>query len=494
MTLRLYNTLSGGKEDFVPLEAGRVKLYVCGVTVYDLSHIGHARSVIVFDVIHRYLKCKGYDVTFVRNFTDIDDKIIRRANEENVDYRTIADRYIAAFHEDMEALGTLPPTLEPLATDHIAEMVEIIQTLVDKGLAYQSGADVYFQVERFAGYGKLSGRALEDMMAGARVEVDAHKRNPLDFVLWKGSKPGEPSWESPWGPGRPGWHIECSAMGRRHLGVTFDIHGGGKDLVFPHHENEIAQSEGCFDAPFARYWLHNGFVNVNNEKMSKSLGNFFTIREVLAKFHPEALRLFVLSKHYRSPVDFCDEALLEAEKGLDRLYGVLAAVESRTPKAVDENPADKALRSQDAELFEKVASFPDLFEQAMDNDFNTAQAIGHLFDLQRAIQRFVDGFGRKQLKGVAAVLARRGAAALQECARVLGLLVREPHVFFDEQRRLKLKDTGMTEEDVRSRIAERDAARREKNFAESDRIRDELAVRGIQLLDSPEGTDWRVGF
>ncbi|HBD07528.1 MAG TPA: cysteine--tRNA ligase, partial [Syntrophobacteraceae bacterium] len=273
MGIQLYNTLTKTKEPFNPLEPGHVRLYVCGVTVYDYCHIGHARSAIVFDVIYRYLRHHGYDVTFVRNFTDIDDKIIRRANEEGTDYRSIADRFIAAFYEDMDALGVLRPDQEPLATDHIPQMLEIIKTLMDKGIAYQAGSDIYFQVERFPGYGKLSGRSLDDMMAGARVEVDVNKKNPLDFVLWKGSKPGEPSWDSDWGPGRPGWHIECSAMGAKLLGKTFDIHGGGKDLIFPHHENEIAQSEAAFDKPFVRYWLHNGFVNINNEKMSKSLGN-----------------------------------------------------------------------------------------------------------------------------------------------------------------------------------------------------------------------------
>ncbi|MGC8719526.1 MAG: cysteine--tRNA ligase, partial [Thermodesulforhabdaceae bacterium] len=281
MKLIVYNTLTKDKEEFIPLEPGKVKMYVCGVTVYDYCHIGHARSAVVFDVIYRYLSFIGYDVTYVRNFTDIDDKIIRRAQEEGTDYKTIAERYIAAFYEDMDRLGVLRPTVEPKATEHIPEMIELIKKLFEKGYAYQSGRDVYFAVERFAGYGKLSGRSLEDMMAGARVEIDEHKKNPFDFVLWKGSKEGEPAWDSPWGPGRPGWHIECSAMSAKYLGDTFDIHGGGKDLIFPHHENEIAQSEAASGKTFVRFWLHNGFVNINNEKMSKSLGNFFTIREIL---------------------------------------------------------------------------------------------------------------------------------------------------------------------------------------------------------------------
>jgi cysteinyl-tRNA synthetase len=492
MSLQVYNSLTRAKEHFTPLEPGRVRFYVCGVTVYDHCHIGHARSAIVFDVIYRYLLRKGFEVTYVRNFTDIDDKIIRRANEEQLDYRAIADRYIKAFYEDMDALGVLRPTLEPLATDNIPDMIEIIQRLVDKGIAYPAGTDVYFAVEGFPEYGKLSGRALDDMMAGARVEVDVHKRNPMDFVLWKGSKPGEPAWDSPWGPGRPGWHIECSAMGKRFLGRTFDIHGGGKDLIFPHHENEIAQSEAAFGVPFVRYWLHNGFVNINSEKMSKSLGNFFTIRDVLRKVHPEALRLFVLSKHYRSPVDFSDETVAEAERGLEKLYGTLAAVGDRITE-VSAPPPDQALKAQDAELWEEIQRLPSEFEEAMDNDFNTAQAIGYLFGLQRHLQRFLDRFGQKKLKGPASVLARRGLSQLVEHSRILGLLERDPHVFLDEQRMLKLGETGLTGEEVDHLVRLRDEARRAKDFAEADRIRAELESKRIQLEDTPSGTRWRVG-
>jgi len=492
MALQIYNTLTKTREEFSPMEPGRVKLYVCGVTVYDLCHIGHARSAIVFDVVYRYLMHLGYDVNYVRNFTDIDDKIIRRSNEEGLDYRTIADRYIAAFHEDMDALDILRPTLEPLATEHIPDMIKIIELLVAKGVAYRSGTDVYFEVERFPGYGKLSGRLIKDMMAGARVEVDVSKKNPLDFVLWKGSKPGEPSWESPWGPGRPGWHIECSAMGSRYLGKTFDIHGGGKDLVFPHHENEIAQSEAAFDAPFVRYWVHNGFVNINNEKMSKSLGNFFTIRDVLKRVHPEALRLFVLSKHYRSPVDFSDETVAEAERGLEKLYGTLAAVEARTPSAPGIEPPGQALKAQDAELFQELSRLPAAFHEAMDNDFNTAQAIGYLFSLQRHLQRFLDRFGQKKLKGAAAVLSLKGAGVLKEYARILGLLSRAPDTFFEEQKELKLQSTGLSRNEVERLIELRRQARASKDFAEADRIRAELAGKGIQLEDGPQGTRWRV--
>ena len=494
MALQVYNTLTGKKEEFVPLEPGRVRMYVCGITVYDLCHIGHARSAIVFDVVYRYLLSLGYQVTYVRNFTDIDDKIIRRAAEEGNDYRTIADRYIRAFYEDMDRLGLLRPTLEPLATENIAEMIEIVRKLVEKGAAYKAGTDVYFKVDRFPGYGKLSGRDTEDMVAGARVEVDENKINPLDFVLWKGSKPGEPSWESPWGPGRPGWHIECSAMASRYLGRTIDLHGGGQDLVFPHHENEIAQSEMAFDAPFVRYWIHNGFVNINNEKMSKSLGNFLTIRDVLQDVHPESLRLFVISKHYRSPVDFSDETVAEAERGLERLYGTLEAVKQRAVGAQSAEYSGEVLKQQDAELYEKTESLRALFLEAMDNDFNTAQAVGYIFALQRNLQRFLDTFGRKNLKGPAAHLARMSAGAMSMQCNALGLLMLDPEVFLDEQRRLKLKTTGVSEQELNDLIALRHKARQEKNFAEADRIRLELETKRIQLEDFPEGTKWRVSF
>ena len=494
MALQVYNTLTGKKEEFVPLEPGRVRMYVCGITVYDLCHIGHARSAIVFDVVYRYLLSLGYQVTYVRNFTDIDDKIIRRAAEEGTDYQTIAHRYIRAFYEDMDRLGLLRPTVEPLATEHIPEMIEIIRRLVEKGAAYKAGTDVYYRVDFFSGYGKLSGRDTEDMMAGARVEVDENKVNPLDFVLWKGSKPAEPAWDSPWGPGRPGWHIECSAMANRYLGLTIDVHGGGKDLVFPHHENEIAQSEMAFDAPFVRYWIHNGFVNINNEKMSKSLGNFLTIRDVLQDVHPESLRLFVISKHYRSPVDFSDETVAEAERGIERLYGTLEAVEQRTGGADGGELSDEVLRNRDPELYEKVESLPALFDEAMNNDFNTAQAIGYIFALQRNLQRFLDKFGRKNLKGPAAHLARRAAGTLSRHCNTLGLLMLEPWTFFDQQRKLKLKMTGISEKDLNDLVALRHKARQEKNFAEADRIRRELVSKHIYLEDFPEGTRWRVSL
>lgn len=507
MKLTVYNTLTKDKEEFVPLEPGKVKMYVCGVTVYDYCHIGHARSAVVFDVIYRYLSFIGYDVTYVRNFTDIDDKIIRRAQEEGTDYQTIAKRYIAAFYEDMDRLGVLRPTVEPKATEHIPEMIELIEKLFEKGYAYQSGRDVYFAVERFSGYGKLSGRSLDDMMAGARVEVDEHKRNPFDFVLWKGSKEGEPAWDSPWGPGRPGWHIECSAMSAKYLGETFDIHGGGKDLIFPHHENEIAQSEAASGKTFVRFWLHNGFVNINNEKMSKSLGNFLTIREILEKVHPETLRLFVLSKHYRSPVDFSDETIKDSERGLERLYMTLTEAAERlggvlpdnhgNKRLLDQNLIDslkqsKALAAVDGELTEKTLSFPAKFFEAMNNDFNTAQAIGLMFDLRNSLQRFLEASGRKKLKGAAAELVSLALAFLRESGSILGILERTPEEFLREQNLLKLKATGMTAEEVEEWIAKRTEARKERRFEEADRIRAMLAEKSIQLEDTPQGTRWRV--
>ena len=328
MTLSVFNTMGSRKEPFVPLAPGKVRMYVCGVTVYDLCHIGHARANVAFDIIVRYLRHAGYDVTYVRNFTDIDDKILRRAAQEGSDYLAVSTKYIRAFHDDFDRLGLLRPDAEPKATENIPEIVALVARLVRGGKAYEVGGDVYYSVKGFPGYGKLSGKNVDDLRAGARVDVDERKNDPLDFALWKASKPGEPAWESPWGPGRPGWHIECSAMSMKHLGETFDIHGGGKDLVFPHHENEIAQSEAATGKPFARYWLHNGFVNVNNEKMSKSLGNFFTLRDVLAQFKPEVLRFFLASSHYRSPIDYSDQSLTEAKAGLDRLYRVKEKAES----------------------------------------------------------------------------------------------------------------------------------------------------------------------
>lgn len=486
MALRLYNTLSGEKEPFVPRISGKVGMYVCGVTVYDLCHIGHARAGIVFDMIYRYLRFAGYEVTYVRNYTDIDDKIINRANQEGCDYRTIADRYIATFDEDMDRLGMLRPTIEPKATDHIEDIIAIIQRLIDNGHAYATDGDVYFAVETFAEYLKLSKRNLEDMQAGARVEVDERKRNPMDFALWKGSKPGEPWWESPWGKGRPGWHIECSAMSMRFLGPSFDIHGGGKDLVFPHHENEIAQSEGANGCRFVNYWLHNGFVNINSEKMSKSLGNFFTIREVLRLFDAEVLRFFILQAHYRSPLDYSDQNLREAQAGLTRIYESLAALEL----ALAEQPTSSAAVPSAAELAEKVAVLLPRFTESMDDDFNTAQALGVLFDTVRTLNRFLAEGGGNQSSYRAVLEQLREAVA--KIGTVLGLFQTRPADWLAAREAEKAQQLEIGEEEIQALIVERAEARKAKNFGRSDEIRDYLLANNIQLVDTPQGTTWKA--
>lgn len=492
MTLRAYNTLSGEKEVFVPLVPGKAGMYVCGVTVYDYCHIGHARANVVFDVIFRYLTYSGYDVTYVRNYTDIDDKIINRANQEGTDYRTIADRYMAAFDEDMDRLGLVRPTVEPKATDHIDEIIAIIETLVTNGHAYESDGDVYFAVETWPEYLKLSGRSLEEMQAGARVEVGEKKRNPMDFALWKGSKPGEPWWKSPWGSGRPGWHIECSAMSMKFLGKTFDFHGGGKDLIFPHHENEIAQSEAANGCRFVKCWLHNGFVNINSEKMSKSLGNFFTIREVLQKFDPETLRFFILSAHYRSPIDFSDQSLEEARTGLERIYTCLASLDAlleHRPKP-DELPAPESLTSAGTELQEKVQQFIPRFVEAMDDDFNTALALGTLFETVRAANRFLAEAG--EITPLKLSLAARVRHLFDEAGRVLGLFTSLPAVWLDGCKSARAGEIDLTPDEIEKMIVERGEARKAKNFKRGDEIRDFLLEKGILLLDSAQGTSWKV--
>ena len=489
MALRVYNTLSAGKEEFIPLEPGKVGMYVCGVTVYDHCHIGHARANVVFDVIYRYLSHIGYDVNYVRNYTDIDDKIINRANREGVPYSEVSERFIAEFDKDMARLGLMLPTHQPKATEHIDDIIAIVATLVDKGVAYQAGGDVFFSVDRFDGYLKLSGRNLDEMQAGARIEVDDRKRHPMDFALWKEAKPGEPFWESPWGKGRPGWHIECSAMSMKFLGSTFDIHGGGKDLIFPHHENEIAQSEAASGQPFVKYWLHNGFVNINAEKMSKSLGNFFTIKEVLEKYDSEVLRFFLLSSHYRSPIDFSDQNLAEAEAGISRIYQALAGI--------DEVPAGTVVRTPAAgtaeavkELKEMAESFPARFRDAMDDDFNTALALANVFDLVRGVNRLLaDGLaGTDEARGALAA-ARAG---IDELGGVLGLFTTAPAAFFARITERKMAELAITPDEIEQLIEERAAARKQKDFKRSDEIRDLLLARGIVLLDGPRGTSWKV--
>jgi cysteinyl-tRNA synthetase len=457
--MKIYNTLARGKEELIPLTPGEIKMYSCGVTVYDLSHVGHARMLVVFDVIARYLRFAGHRVTFVRNFTDIDDKIIRRAIEEGVSAREVSERNIAAFHADMAGLGVLPPDAEPRATEHVAPMIALIERLVARGFAYAVEGDVYFEVRRFPAYGKLSGKNLDELQAGARVEIDERKRDPRDFALWKAAKPGEPAWESPWGPGRPGWHIECSAMSAAYLGETFDIHGGGEDLIFPHHECEIAQTEADTGKPFARYWVHNGMVNMGREKMSKSLGNTLTIRDLLTRHDPAALRLFLLGTHYRSPLEWSEERVEDSARALERLW--------RPVDDAAKLAATSVATASDMALPSELVPYREHFLEAMDDDFNTPEALGALFDLSRALR--ADGITPQALV--------RGAEELKTLAGALGL---------QGPRR-----SGLDESTVNGLIEERAAARRQRNFTRADEIRVEIERLGAILEDKPSGTVWR---
>ena len=473
MPITLYNTLTRQKEEFVPLNPENVRMYVCGMTVYDYCHLGHARVLVVFDMIARWLRQHGYPLTYVRNITDIDDKIIARANENGETIGELTARFIAAMNEDSDALGVLRPDIEPKATEHIGQMIAMIEDLVANGKAYPApNGDVYYAVREFAEYGQLSGKSLDDLRAGERVDVDANKRDPLDFVLWKAAKPGEPSWESPWGNGRPGWHIECSAMGGELFGQTFDIHGGGADLQFPHHENEIAQSCGAHgglcghDAPHAagkrinshvKYWLHNGFIRVDNEKMSKSLGNFFTIRDVLKKYAPEVVRFFILRAHYRSPLNYSDAHLDDAKNSLARLYNTLGNVQS----------AEFAVR-------EDANDYTRRFFAAMDDDFNTAEAMSVLFELANE----ANTTGSAELAG-----------CLKALGGTLGLLQDDPQHFLQSGG----EEGGLSADEIEALIAQRKTARETKNWAESDRIRDLLAEHKILLKDGADGTTWTRG-
>lgn len=480
MSLRFHNTLTGKDEAFTPINPGKVSMYVCGVTVYDRSHIGHARALVAFDVIYRYLLFLGYDVTFVRNFTDVDDKIINRAYERGISSQELSQLYIREFGGDMRALGCLSPTIEPLATQHIPDMVALIRELENKGVAYAVEGDVYYAVDRFRDYGKLSHRQLEDMMAGARVEVDERKHHPMDFALWKSSKPGEPEWNSPWGKGRPGWHIECSAMSSRYLGQPFDIHGGGADLIFPHHENEIAQSEGAYDCPLARYWLHNGMVTVEHEKMSKSLGNFLTISEVLANRKSEVLRMVLLSTQYRMPLDFSTQKLDEAEKGLRRVYEMLARVDAALPdeaKKQTVHTASGATNSQDSPVLDR-------FREAMDDDCNTPRALGVVFETVREANRALDA---GQLDTMPEI--RRGLTAI---GNVIGLLQESPEEFLQHVKEEGLTGTSLAPKDIERLIVDRGAARKAGDFLRADEIRDQLQSQGIVLQDSSTGTTWAI--
>ena len=474
MALRIFNTLTRGKEDFVPLVPGEVRMYVCGVTVYDLSHIGHARSALAFDIIRRHLAFKGLKVTFVKNFTDVDDRIIRRANEEGVEATVISERYIAEYRADMAALGILPPHVEPKATEHVPQMIELIERLLKRGTAYVLEGDVYFEVRRFPSYGKLSGKNLDELEAGARVDVDERKRDPLDFALWKTGKPGEPSWSSPWGPGRPGWHIECSAMAMQYLGESFDFHGGGEDLIFPHHENEIAQSEGATGKPFVRCWVHNGFVNLASEKMSKSLGNTLWIKDMVQRHDPEALRLYFLGTHYRHPLEFADERVGESAKALSRLRALVEEAERIASKGTPKPGPDGG-------LFDEVAAHRERFEAAMDDDFNTPQALGVLFDLAR----FLQGTRAQLEQGrIGAGPFLMGVGELVTLGRVLGLLETGARTQAPVDPQLKAR--------VESLVYLREQARTQRDFAEADRLRDELVRLGVTLKDTRDGTTWTL--
>jgi cysteinyl-tRNA synthetase len=479
--LKIYNTLTRKKEEFQPLIPGKVGMYVCGMTVYDYCHIGHARVMVVFDTVARYFRHKGYELTYVRNITDIDDKIINRANENEEEFTALTQRFIDAMHEDERALSVLPPDVEPKATQSIPAIIAMITALIDKGLAYVgTNGDVFYSVSKFKPYGKLSGKNLADLQAGERVDVDQAKQDPLDFVLWKMAKAGEPSWESPWGLGRPGWHIECSAMSTCCLGNHFDIHGGGMDLQFPHHENEIAQSEGATGETFVNVWMHNGFVRVDNEKMSKSLGNFFTVREVLKKYRPEIIRFFILSSHYHSPLNYSEEQLNDAAAGLNRLYTSL-----KLPLGVKDcdAPLDTEFRGR--------------FEQAMDDDFNTPIAVAVLFDLARELNKTKDSESKK---------AGQLAFSLKTLGGLLGILQDDPDAWLKGGNVVVTVPTaslsleaypptvviGLSEETINLRIHERLDAKKTKNWALADQIRDELKTQGIILEDAPDGTtSWR---
>jgi cysteinyl-tRNA synthetase len=461
-----------------------VGLYVCGATVYDRCHVGHARSFVFFDTLVRYLRLSGWRVRFVRNITDVDDKIIRRANEEGIAAKTLAERYIASFHRDVAALGCLAPDVEPRATEHLPEMLALIAELVAKGMAYPADGDVYFAVGAFAGYGKLSKRKLDELLAGARVEVDERKRDALDFALWKAAKPGEPFWESPWGPGRPGWHLECSAMSVKYLGQPFDLHGGGEDLIFPHHENEIAQSEGAARRPFVRHWLHHAFVRINDEKMSKSLGNFLTIEEILKTLPSEALRLFLGGTHYRSPLDLSEQGLVDAARACARIHETMARLDAAlgadaTPSSADASSAGAAAVG---ELPDAVRRYRDDFITAMDDDLNSPRALAALFEEIREINRLLDAGEREALAA-----HRRNVT---ELAGVLGVLRSPARRYVEGEKGRHVAASGIDPAEIEQLIAERAAARQARDFRRADEIRDQLLARGIALKDGAAGTSW----
>ena len=466
MTLKIHNTLTSKKEEFIPQEKNKVKMYVCGITAYDFCHLGHARAYITFDIIKRYLEYKGFKVTYIQNITDIDDKIIKRAKELKKTEKELVEYFTNEFFSDMDALGVKKADKYPRATENIKEIIKSVQILIDKGHAYELNGSVYFSVKSFKDYGKLSKKNIDELLSGARVEVDKNKKDPLDFALWKKSKEGEPKWESPWGKGRPGWHIECSVMSQKYLSETFDMHGGGKDLIFPHHENEIAQAESLTGRQFVKYWIHNGFVTINKEKMSKSLGNFFTIKDILKKYDPEAIRYFLLTTHYASPINFSDDQLEQAKTALDRLYNTIENAHSNLPRKL------KLATTEDKDNIDVTAdvaagfSLRDLkqkFEEAMDDDFNTAQALAVLFEISKYINSTSDPEGLKLLK---------------ELGGILGLLQKE-------------KKEEKLDKELEDLIKEREKARALKNFKRGDEIRNLLQEKGILIEDTPQGTRWK---
>ncbi|WP_297509994.1 cysteine--tRNA ligase [Thermococcus sp.] len=472
MAIRVYNTLTRQKEEFRPLREGEVRMYVCGPTVYDYPHLGHARTYIAFDVIRRYLEHRGYTVLMVMNFTDIDDKIIKRANETGEDPKELAERFLRIFLEDMEALKVKPADVYPRVTEHMDDIIEFVKKLQEKGYAYEGSDGVYFEVRKFREYGKLSKIRLEDLVKGARVEPGEGKKNPEDFALWKKAKPGEPKWESPWGEGRPGWHIECSTMSSKYLGESFDIHGGGNDLIFPHHENEIAQSEACFGHEWVRYWLHTGFVMVDGEKMSKSLGNFVTVRELLQRYSPEVIRLFVLQRHYRSPLDYTEEGLMHAKNNLERLYNTLENIRVAMEKA------EIAFRWEkpEFEAYEAIRNARKKFYDAMDDDFNTAEALRALFEVSNAVNRYLTLVERPKES-----ILRKALEFFRTAGEVFGLF----EDYFREEK------ASNEEALIKLLVEVRAQLRKERKFELADKIRAELRNLGIQLEDTPEGTVWK---
>ncbi len=489
MTLKLFNTLTGQEEEFMPIHSPHVGMYVCGITAYDACHLGHARGAVVFDMVFRYLKYLKFDVTYVKNFTDIDDKIIQRAMNENRNWKDIAEQYINEYNDDMGQLNVLSPTHTPKATDNIDAMIQMIDILISTGKAYEADGNVFYAVREFSGYGKLSGKNIEDLESGVRINVDKNKKDPLDFALWKKAKEDEPFWPSPWGNGRPGWHIECSAMSTQILGQPFDIHGGGRDLIFPHHENEIAQAEGACPHDFVHYWMHNGFVNINAEKMSKSLGNFTTIRDLLSAYDAEAIRLFLLSNHYRSPIDYTNDTMQRAAVSLDRYYDTLSRLYQFHPGKAASDIADDSDSARELKLL--IDKFDDEFTCAMNSDFNSAQAIGYVFELIRALNRYLDDIGINASNFTGWVVLRI-TAIQQMVSDVLGLFGLKP---MEYKQRLQVRaqvSAKITEDDIERYIHQRKQARVNHDFATADQIRDELLNKGVEIKDLPGGeTKWQ---